>query len=142
MFLGFFLSFSGMASCDVVDDDRVCTTGPVELFLEFVDEETGENLYFNNTFQEAAITITDEDEMEVPFTFIRELDRTVLQVSLGMEEGERVITIQPIAEISLDIELTLTRLQDSCGSYYISKFELPAYEYDQNGFPGVVRILF
>ncbi|HSI69382.1 MAG TPA: hypothetical protein VK941_04055 [Gillisia sp.] len=142
VFLGMILSFFGLASCDVGDNDTPCITRPVELFLEFVEEETGENLYSNNTFEQADLEITDEDGGDVPFTFIRDLDRTFLQLSLGMEEGERVISIQPDAEVSLDIELTLARLQDSCGSYYISEFDVTNYDYDQDGFPGVVRILF
>lgn len=141
VFLGLFLSFMGLASCDV-DDDVQCVTVPVELFLEFIEEETGDNLYSNETFQQAALEVTDENGVEVPFHFIRDLDRTFLRLNLGMEEGERLITIKPDAEVNLDIQLTLARLQDSCGSYYISEFEVPDYDYDQDGFPGVVRILF
>lgn len=142
VFLGLFLSFFGLASCDVSDDDVVCVPHPVELFLELVEEETGDNLYSNGTFLEAELEITDEDGVLVPFTFIRDLDRTFLQVSLGMEEGERIITIQPDTEISVEIEVALDRFQDSCGSYYISEFDVTNYDYDQEGFPGVVRILF
>lgn len=142
MFLGLFLSFFGLASCDVSDDDVVCVTNPVELFLEFVEEETGDNLYSNGIFQEAELEITDEDGLPVPYSFIRDRDRTFLQVSLGMEEGERIITIQPDTEISVEIELALGRLQDTCGSYYISEFDVVNYDYDQDGLPGVVRILF
>lgn len=142
VFLGLILSFFGLASCDVSDDDVACVTNPVELFLEFVEEETGDNLYSNGTFQEAEMEITDEDGVLVPYTFIRDQDRTFLQVSLGVEEGDRIITIQPGTEVSVEIELALARLQDSCGTYYISEFEVSNYEYDQDGFPGVVRILF
>lgn len=141
MFVGVLLFFFGLASCDFGDDDIICATGPVQLHLEFVDKETGENLYSNDTFQQAAIEISDEDGVLVPYTFIQDLGRTFLRLDLGMEAGEKVITIAANEEISLDLELTIAAQEGNCTSYYISEFEVPGYEYDQEGVAGVVRIL-
>lgn len=142
MYLGIFISFFGLTSCNVGDDDLVCATGPVELYLEFVGEETGENLYSNGTFQQGSIEITNEEGAQVPYNFIRDLDRTFLRLNLGMEAGEQVITIEANDEVILDLELTIAAQEGNCTSYYISEFEVPGYEYDQEGAPGVVRILF
>lgn len=142
MYVGLFLSFFGLASCDVGDDDVVCATGPLQLYLEFVDKETGENLYSNDTFQTAAIEITDEDGVLVPYEFISDINRTFLQLTLGREVGEKVITIAVNEELSLDLEIAIAVLEDTCRSYYISEFDAPGYEYDQGGVAGVVRILF
>ncbi|MCM4160403.1 hypothetical protein DHB64_10925 [Antarcticibacterium sp. W02-3] len=142
MYVGLFLSFFGLASCDVSDDEVPCITGPVQLYLEFVEKQTGENLYANDTFQTATLEVTDEDGVLVPFEFVQDLNRTFLKLTFEREVGEKLITLAIKEDVSLDLELTIAVLEDSCRSYYISEFEVPGYEYDQGGVAGVVRILF
>lgn len=134
------VSIVGFTSCSLDDEQRDCITGPVGFNVEFVDSETGENLYRNNTFQTAQLRITDEDNKPVAYRFINEQDKTFIQVNLGFETGEKIVTMQLDDETAVDFELTLSLLQESCKTYYISDLEVPEYGYEESGTTGIITV--
>lgn len=135
-----FLSFLIVTSCSLDDDPLDCVTGPVGFNVEFIDASTGENVYRINRFQPSQLQVTDEDNKLVNYRFITELDKTYIQVNLGFETGEKTITMQLDDETSVDFEITMSTTQENCTTYYISKFEVPEYGYDESGTTGIVRV--
>ena len=135
-----FLSFFSVTSCSLDDDQLDCITGPVGFNIEFIDASTGENVYRVNRFQPSQLRVTDEDNKLVNYRFITELDKTYIQVNLGYETGEKTITMQLDEETSVDFEITMSTIQENCTTYYISKFEVPEYGYDESGTTGIVRV--
>lgn len=134
-----FLSFIGVTSCSL-DDEQDCVTGPVGFNVEFIDASTGENVYRINRFQPSQLRVTDEDNKLVNYRFITELEKTIIQVNLGFETGEKTITMQLDEETAVDFEITLSAIRENCTTYYISKFDVPDYGYDESGTTGVVRV--
>ena len=134
-----FLSFIGVISCNL-DDEQDCVTGPVGFNVEFIDATTGENVYRINRFQPSQLRVTDEDNKLVNYRFITELEKTFIQVNLGFETGEKTITMQLDQETAVDFEITLSAIRENCTTYYISKFEVPDFEYEESGTTGIVRV--
>lgn len=134
-----FLSFIGVTSCSL-DDEQDCVTGPVGFNVEFIDATTGENVYRVNRFQPSQLRVTDEDNKLVNYRFITELEKTFIQVNLGFETGEKTITMQLDQETAVDFEITLSAIRENCTTYYISKFEVPDFEYEESGTTGIVRV--
>lgn len=134
-----FLSFIGVTSCSL-DDEQDCVTGPVGFNVEFIDATTGENVYRINRFQPSQLRVTDEDNKLVNYRFITELEKTFIQVNLGFETGEKTITMQLDQETAVDFEITLSAIRENCTTYYISKFEVPDFEYEESGTTGIVRV--
>src|SRR5690606_16343129 len=130
----------GVSSCSLDDDQQDCITGPVGYNVEFIDAESGENVYRNNRFQAAQLRVTDEDNKLVTYRFITEQEKTYIQVNLGFEKGDKVITMKLNDETSVDFKVTISQLQEACTTYYISKLEIPVYGYDESGTPGVIRV--
>ena len=130
----------GVSSCSLDDDQQDCVTGPVGYNVEFIDLESGENLYRNNRFQAAQLRVTDEDNKLVTYRFINEQDKTFIQVNLGFETGEKTITMKLDDETAVEFEVTISQIQETCTTYYISKLEVPDYGYDESGTPGVIRV--
>ncbi len=129
-----------VTSCSLDDDQQDCVTGPVGFNVEFIDAITGENLYRINRFQPSQLRVTDEDNKLVNYRFVTELDKTYIQVNLGFETGEKIITLYLDEETSVDFELTLSSLQENCTTYYISKFEVPEYGWEESTTTGIVRV--
>ena len=136
-----FLTFIVITSCSLDDEQQDCVTGPVGFNVEFIDASTGENVYSINRFQPSELRIMDEDNKLVNYRFITELNKTYIQVNLGFETGEKIITMQLDDETSVDFELTLSTIRENCTTYYISKFEVPDYEYEESGNTGIVRVV-
>ena len=134
-----FLSFIGVTSCSL-DDEQDCVTGPVGFNVEFINASTGENVYRINRFQPSQLRVTDEDNKLVNYRFITELEKTIIQVNLGFETGEKTITMQLDEETVVDFEITLGAIRENCTTYYISKFDVPDYGYDESGTTGIVRV--
>ena len=134
-----FLSFIGVTSCSL-DDEQDCVTGPVGFNVEFIDASTGENVYRINRFQPSQLRVTDEDNKLVNYRFITELEKTFIQVNLGFETGEKIITMQLDQETAVDFEITLSAIRENCTTYYISKFDVPDFEYEESGTTGIVRV--
>jgi len=137
--LGLILTL-GFTSCDLDDVQQDCITGPVGFNVEFIDSESGENLYRNNTYQTSQLRVTDEDDKQVNYRFINEMDKTYIQVNLGFETGEKVVTMQLDDETAVDFELTLSMIQENCKTYYISDLEVPEYGYEESGTTGIIRV--
>lgn len=130
----------GVTSCSLDDDEEQCITGPVGFNVEFIEAGTGENVYRNNRFQTSELRVTDEDNKIITHRFINEQDKTIIQVNLQFETGEKVISMKLDDETTVNFELTVSTLQENCITYYISEFEVPEYGYDDSGTSGIVRI--
>lgn len=65
LLLTLLLSFSSCDKCN--EGDR---TTPASIFVEVIDESTLENVFENETFTAAQISINDLEEEPIPFNFI------------------------------------------------------------------------
>ncbi len=135
-----FLSFLSAISCGFDDEEPLCVTGPVGFNVEFIDAVTGENVYRTSRFQSSQLQVTDEDNKLVNYRFITELDKTFIQVNLGFETGDKIITMKLDDETAVDFEITLSSLQENCTTYYISNFNVRDFEWDEAGATGFIRI--
>lgn len=134
------LSFLSVISCGLDDEEPLCVTGPVGFNVEFIDAVTGENVYRTGRFQPSQLWVTDEVNKLVNYRFITEMDKTFIQVNLGLETGDKIITMKLDGETAVDFEITLSSLQENCTTYYISKFNVPDLDWDESETTGIIRV--
>ncbi|MBL0737380.1 hypothetical protein JI750_10810 [Flavobacterium sp. GN10] len=124
--------------------DVLCSTGPATITVEFVDKDSGENLFENGTFDsKKEVTITDLDQNKVIESVYANGEKSNrLTFSLGWEskslkyaitiEGKNVCEIYAVTE---------KRKGGECSSVVIKSVEIKNGEVKQDNTTGVYKIL-
>ncbi|QLC65198.1 hypothetical protein LPB248_02545 [Flavobacterium sp. LPB0248] len=124
--------------------DVLCSTGPATITVEFVDKDSGENLFENGTFDsKKEVTITDLDQNKViESAYVNSDKLNRLTFSLGWEskslkyaitiEGKNVCEIYAVTE---------KRTGGECSSVAIKSVEVKNAELKQDNTTGVYKIL-
>lgn len=142
MLFSLMLTFFGVTSCDISDDEVECVTGPVLIMLDLVEEGSNANLFSNGTFEQSGFTVVDGNNQAVVHNFLNVDGRSYLRIHLGETVGERTITLKLNNETTLDIEYTMAVSTGNCANPYITAFDIPGYDFDQSTTTGVIRVYF
>lgn len=142
IFFSLLFALLGIASCDISDDEELCTTGPVLIMLDLVQEGSNANLFSNGTFQQSQLTVEDNNGQAVNHNFLNIDGRVFLRIALGETVGERSITLELDDNTSLGIEYTMAATTGNCSNPYISDFDIPGFDFDQSTTTGVIRVYF
>jgi hypothetical protein len=102
-----FVNFSCSDKCSDADAPPLAS-----LFVTFVDEATGENVFENERFTANQISILLEDEQEVPFNFLTNTNSIHIVPLRPLAEGNTIfITLnntetddEVVIEVQFDIE--------------------------------------
>ncbi len=129
------------ASCD--SSQILCETGPYVRTFEFVDKDSGANLFDNGTFApQTPITVTDLNQNKVIQTIYMKSDSERSLLTLGFEAGTYKYAVnigdKPIFELSVVNE----RVKGSdCSSIQNKSFEIKNAEYQEDKESGIFKIL-
>ncbi len=140
LFVAFVLSSCSVDKCDVL-----CNSGPLGLSFELLNKVTGENLFTNETFDPADISVLDLDNNNSNVQFIFNSENDINTINLGpfgwgtnianylLKVGER-----DIFTLHIDAE---EKTEDCCSFVQVNKLEIENAEYSQNMQSGIYEVL-
>lgn len=119
-----------------------CFTPPPQFLIEFVDKNTGENLYRNGTYNVSDFVIEGNDNEDISASFILENNINLLDVSgIGWITGYHTYTLTLSEEQSVIIDLDMAKKTNDCCTYYqVNKFDVRYYDFDQSYTTGIITI--
>lgn len=122
-----------LISCELDNDCGECFTPPQEFNFDFIDKNTSENLFLNETFSEDGIIIKDESNNEIEFQLVNYNGSYILSLNkIGWELDPKTYTIKLSPEVSVVFELDMDRKSENCCTFFIVKeFNLHTYEYTE-----------
>ena len=123
-----------LISCKLDNDCGDCFTPPRQFNFDFIDKDTSENLFLNETFSEDDISIKDESNNEIEFQFINYNDSHVILSlnNIGWELDPKTYTIKLSPEVSVVFELDMDSKRENCCTFFIVKeFNLQTFEYTE-----------
>lgn len=139
----FLLVLLAQSSCDIiVKDCPECFTPPPTFGFEFIDKDTGENLFTNETLKIEDIEVFDENKDEIEFQLITENNINVLDLSyIGWTEGPKYYTIKLSADISVPITLNMKEKNTKCCTYFeVIEFSVLEYDYEKSNDLGYIIV--
>lgn len=139
---GFLLifTFSGCQSTDACED-ILCFTPPPSFDFQFIDKETGENLFSNGTFEVNDFKLIDGNGKKLDFTFISENDLNFFRTSLGwnVDISNYKILIDPDIEIAVIVDTE--QVSENCCSFYrLKEFSIEGFEFEQSSTTGIYTV--
>jgi len=122
-----------LISCKIDNDCGECFSPPQQFNFEFIDKDTSENLFVNDTFSENDIIIKDESNHEIEFQLINFNGSTILLLNeIGWELDPKTYTIELSPKVSVVFELDMDSKSENCCTFFIiKKFSLQTYEYTE-----------
>lgn len=141
-YLFFFVIAIILSSCDLNNDCGDCFTPPRQFNFDFIDKDTSENLFVNETFSEDDIIIKDESNNEIEFQLINYNDSYILSLNeIGWELDPKTYTIELSPEVSVVFELDMDSNSDNCCTYFLVKeFDIQDFEYTESPSTGIIQV--
>jgi hypothetical protein len=127
-------------SCDKIGKEcGECMSPPPTFMFEFVDKDSGENLFTNNTFEIENVSVTDENNEKVEFELMTEDNINVLNLkTVGWNLEAKSYTIKLNDTTSVNFDLNINEKHSECCTYFeVETFEVYDFEYERennNGF--------
>tara|TARA_R110001583_G_scaffold57921_7_gene173086 strand:- start:3563 stop:3964 length:402 start_codon:yes stop_codon:yes gene_type:complete len=131
-----------VVSCNINNDCGECFTPPRQFNFEFVDKDTDENLFKNNTFDKAAVVVFDEKNANINFQIVFYNEKYILSLSeIGWDLKPKVYTVKLSKDVSVIFELNMDTISENCCTYFIVEaFNLQTYEYSESSTTGIINI--
>lgn len=118
-------------------EENSCFTPPPAVILEFIDAQTGEDLYNNGTLKIEDIILFDINQNKMDFQISSENDSHLLYLPIGWETGTNMYRLILKADVELTISLHSELKEDNCCSFYaISNFSISEYEIERSAITG------
>ncbi len=119
-----------------------CLVSPRQFNFEFIDADTSENLFVNETFNKDNLTVFDENDTEVKFTIALYNERYILSLnSIGWELEPKIYTVALSDDVSIIFKLDMDKIEDDCCTYYeVKAFKLENFEYDVTQALGIIKV--
>ncbi|MDT0689192.1 membrane lipoprotein lipid attachment site-containing protein [Salegentibacter sp. F188] len=130
-----------LSGCNENCDDTACFTPPPPFNFEFIDADTGENLFTSGTLEEDDISVTNQaDNSE---RFISEDDYNVLNIGdIGWETESVNYLIEVGERISFSLLVDAERRNEDCCSFTrINSTEIQDSEFEHAENSDLIRIL-
>ncbi len=131
-------------SCQKFDECEgiVCFTPPRRFYIEVVDSVLGVNLYSTDNLQVNNITLKNENNENVEFTFISEGEINLIDISaIGWITGAHTyrLRLSNDVEIIIDIEMQ-KKNEDCCTFFQLDKFEIRNYNFEMSQYSEIIKI--
>ncbi len=127
----FLISISVLVSCQTTNDcdDVQCTSPMPPLTLNIVSAESGENLFINNTFTIADVTLLNANNETLPVWLNNDNNlESVIGEIVGNNEYRLVLS----PELEITIILQVAPADDSCcSSPTLENFNVLNYEFER-----------
>jgi NAD kinase len=129
-------------SCNINNDCGECFTPPRQFNFDFVDKDTQENLFVNDTFEMETITVVDENNDNVNFQIVFYNDSYILSLSeIGWNTNPKVYTINLNDSLSVIFELDMKSVQSECCTFFeVESFNLQTYNYTESSTTGIIQV--
>jgi len=130
------------AGCDSAETN--CSTGPFGLTFEFVDKDSGANLFNNGTFTpQTPVTVTDLNQNKIiQTTYLKSnnSDRALLVLAFEAGTFNYAVNIgdKPVFEL---LVVTESVKGSQCSSIVKKAFEVKNAEYEEEKTTGIYKIL-
>ncbi|UWY26669.1 hypothetical protein N4T20_13180 [Flavobacterium sp. TR2] len=124
-------------------EGSLCSTGPAIITVEFVDKDSGANLFENGTFDsKKAVTITDLDQNKVIESAYVNGDKLYrLSIDLGWESKSLKYAVTIEGKSVSEIYAVTEKRKSECTSVVIKSLEIKNAESKQDNTTGVYKIL-
>ncbi|WP_291144779.1 hypothetical protein [Flavobacterium sp. UBA7680] len=122
-----------------------CTSPPVSLVFEFVDKDSGENLFTNGTFDaKQGVTVTDLDTKKIiqtSYLNADNLNRLAIN-SIGFQSGNFNYSIAIQGKDIFELHVSAERLSENgCSFSRINSFEIKNADSKLDTTTGAYKIL-
>ncbi len=137
-----FLALIFATGCD--SPQVLCETGPLTYTFEFVDKDSGANLFDNGTFpSQTPVIVTDLNQNKVIQTIYmksKNSDRSLLV--LGFEAGTFKYAVNIGDKPAFELSVVTERVKGSqCSSIKEKSFEIKNADYQKENTTGIYKIL-
>lgn len=133
-------AFGCSSDSNIID----CTSPPVSFAFEFIDKDSGENLYTNGTFDaKQAITVTDMDTKKiVQYAYIKSDNLNRLSIdAIGFQSGTFNYEIKIENKSIFELHVSAERLsKNGCSFSKVNSFEIKNAESKLDKTNGVYKI--
>lgn len=131
-----------LSSCQKWFECDDCFTPPPQFLIEFVDKNSGENLYSIGTYDFDSFEINGSDNEDVSWSFVSENNMNLVDISdIGWILGFHTYTLQLSAEQSVMIDIDMARKTNDCCTYFqVNKFDVRYYDFNQSNTTGIITI--
>jgi len=140
--LSFVLLFITTLGCG--SDSVDCTTPPVSIMFEFIDKDSGENLFANGTFDaKQAVTVTDLDSKKVVETsYLKSDNSNILTITtIGWQTGTFNYSIAIGGKNIFESHVTTQRTSNKdCSTTSIKTIEIKNAEFEFDKTTGIYKI--
>lgn len=134
--------FFTIISCELKNDCGECFTPPRQFSFEFVDKDSGDDLFEIGEFNKNDLKIYDESNANIDFEFMNFENRNVLVLnSIGWELEPKIYSIELNDDITVVFELDMNAVSEDCCSFFeVKKFEIQSFEYIETTSHGIIQI--
>ncbi len=132
-----------LGSCSNVNDCMEnYVPGPPMFIFQFIDKDTGDDLFINRKFSVSNLKVVDEKGEKVPFDFIYKKDKVVLILnSIGWNLEKKQYTISFYKMFSVKMLVDIDSVEEKCyTSFKVKSFKIENYEYHQDRNTGIIQI--
>ena len=134
-----------LLGCNDEECNESCFTPPNNFAFEIIDKTSGENLFTNETYNPADISITDalNNNESVAFNFISENNLNLIQVgSIGWETEIVDLKFEIADDRIFNLYIDAERLDGDCCSFTrYNEITISEAEYELDSQTGVYKIL-
>ncbi len=129
-------------SCNLSNDCGECFTPPRQFNFDFVDKDTEENLFVNDTFDKDAVTVFDENDEDVNFQMVFYNEKYILSIAeIGWNTEPKTYTIKLSDDVLIVFELDMSTVSSDCCTYFeVENFTLQTYEYTESPTTGIIQV--
>ncbi|MCR4030063.1 MULTISPECIES: hypothetical protein [Flavobacterium] len=125
------------------ESGSLCSTGPVAFTFEFVDKDSGENLFANGTLDaKKSITITDLNENKtIQTTYMTADNSNRLSLVVGVISGVYKYNVKIEDKSLFEITAVTQRVKGKeCSNTVLKSVEIKNVEYKQDNETGIYKI--
>lgn len=130
-----------LSSCSLKDCPDYALPPPTFAF-QFMDKNSGDDLFFTKKFSITNIKVTDEKNTEVKFN-IRKLEDKVILIlgSIGWKLEKKKYTITLNDKTFVKFSLDMKAIESECNTTFkVNSFKVEDYEYSQEKNTGIIQI--
>lgn len=121
-----------------------CETGPLIYTFEFVDKDSGANLFDNGTFTpQTPVTVTDLNQSKIiQTTYLKSNNSERALLTLAFEAGTFKYAVNIGDKPAFELSVATERVKGSqCNSIVKKSFEIKNAEYEEEKTTGIYKIL-
>lgn len=125
------------------DSDSLCSTGPVAFTFEFVDKDSGENLFSNGTLDaKKPVTITNlDDNKTIQTTYMTADNSNLLNLVVGFNPGVYKYDVKIEDKSLFEITAVTQKVKGKeCSNTVLKSVEIKNVEYKQDNETGIYKI--